>query len=92
MKSLKYLIAASAFALTAGMAHAGEIAVIVKTTNSNFWQNVNKGAQAAMANQSGHTMSFDGPAAESDIAAEVNPRVDPNAQAPLQVLDEIEDR
>ena len=27
-----------------------------------------------------------------DIAAEVNPRVDPNAQAPLQVLDEIEDR
>ncbi|MAM10508.1 MAG: LacI family transcriptional regulator [Rhizobiaceae bacterium] len=72
MKSLKYLIAASAFALTAGMAHAGEIAVIVKTTNSNFWQNVNKGAQAAMANQSGHTMSFDGPAAESDIAAEVN--------------------
>lgn len=27
-----------------------------------------------------------------DIAAEVNPRVDPNAQATLQVLDEIEDR
>ena len=72
MKSLKYLIAASAFALTAGMAHAGEIAVIVKTTNSNFWQNVNKGAKAAIENQSAHTMSFDGPAAESDIAAEVN--------------------
>ena len=27
-----------------------------------------------------------------DIAAEVNPRADPNAQATLQVLDEIEDR
>ncbi len=29
-------------------AAGGEIAVIVKTTNSNFWQNVNKGASDAM--------------------------------------------
>jgi len=72
MKTLKYLVAASAFALTAGLAQAGEIAVIVKTTNSNFWQNVNKGATAAIEGQSEHTMSFDGPAAESNIADEVN--------------------
>ncbi|MEO2039518.1 MAG: ABC transporter substrate-binding protein, partial [Martelella sp.] len=53
-------------------ASAAEIAVIVKTTNSNFWQNVNKGATAAVDGQSDITMTFDGPAAESDIAAEVN--------------------
>ncbi|SFD83078.1 ABC transporter substrate-binding protein [Roseivivax sediminis] len=72
MTFLKYGIAASALALSAGMVQAGEIAVIVKTTNSNFWQNVNKGAQAAIEGQSEHTMSFDGPAAESAIADEVN--------------------
>ena len=73
MKILKQCLAASIIALGAATAaQAGEIAVIVKTTNSNFWQNVNKGAQAAIENQSEHTMSFDGPAAESDIAAEVN--------------------
>lgn len=72
MKIFKHLIAVSALVLTAGTVQAGEIAVIVKTTNSNFWQNVNKGAQAAIQGQSGHTMSFDGPAAESAIADEVN--------------------
>ncbi|WP_217645907.1 ABC transporter substrate-binding protein [Paracoccus homiensis] len=54
------------------MATAGEIAVIVKTTNSNFWQNVNKGAEAAIADQSEHTFSFDGPATESAVADQVN--------------------
>ena len=48
MKLLKTCLAVSALALTAGAVQAGEIAVIVKTTNSNFWQNVNKGAQAAI--------------------------------------------
>ncbi|KAJ55664.1 LacI family transcriptional regulator [Actibacterium mucosum KCTC 23349] len=68
------LLAATALTLTlpAGSAMAGEIAVIVKTTNSNFWQNVNKGASAAIAGQSEHTMTFDGPAAESAIADQVN--------------------
>jgi ribose transport system substrate-binding protein len=65
-------MAASAIALSAGVAQAGEIAVIVKTTNSNFWQNVNIGAQAAIEGQSDHTMTFDGPAAESAIADQVN--------------------
>lgn len=51
---------------------AGEIAVIVKTTNSNFWQNVNLGAQAAIEGQSEHTLSFDGPAAESAVADQVS--------------------
>lgn len=70
---LKAVLAASAIAAVpfAG-ASAAEIAVIVKTTNSNFWQNVNKGATAAVDGQSDITMTFDGPASESDIAAEVN--------------------
>ncbi|MFN3273206.1 MAG: ABC transporter substrate-binding protein [Paracoccus sp. (in: a-proteobacteria)] len=59
-------------ALSAGAAQAGEIAVIVKTTNSNFWQNVNLGAQAAIGGQSEHTLSFDGPASESAVADQVN--------------------
>jgi ribose transport system substrate-binding protein len=53
-------------------AQAGEIAVIVKTVNSTFWQNVQKGADAAMKDVSGHTMTFQGPASESAIADQVN--------------------
>lgn len=63
---------ASALALTAAAAQAGEIAVIVKTTNSSFWQNVNKGASAAMEGQSEHTMSFNGPASEAAVNDQVN--------------------
>ncbi|MCD1634779.1 ABC transporter substrate-binding protein [Martelella mediterranea] len=70
---LKAVLAASAIAAVPfATASAAEIAVIVKTTNSNFWQNVNKGASAAVDGQSDITMTFDGPASESDIAAEVN--------------------
>ncbi|WP_417524923.1 ABC transporter substrate-binding protein [Marinovum sp.] len=72
MKTLKLGMLASVMALSAGMAQAGEIAVIVKTTSSNFWQNVNKGAEAAIAAQSEHTFSFDGPATESAVADQVN--------------------
>jgi len=69
--TLKAALAIGAvLALPAG-AMAGEIAVIVKTTNSNFWQNVNKGASAAIEG-TGHTLTFDGPAAESAVADEVN--------------------
>lgn len=49
-----------------------EIAVIVKTVNSTFWQNVQKGANAALKELSGYTMTFQGPAAESAIADQVN--------------------
>ncbi|MBD8877124.1 ABC transporter substrate-binding protein [Roseibium polysiphoniae] len=62
----------SAIALSSAATNAGEIAVIVKTTSSNFWQNVNKGATAAIEGQSEHTMTFNGPAAESAIADQVN--------------------
>ena len=72
MNKLKLGLAASLIVLTAaGAAQADEIAVIVKTTNSNFWQNVNKGATAAIEG-TGHEMSFDGPASEAAIADEVN--------------------
>lgn len=57
---------------TGAYAAGGEIAVIVKTVNSNYWQNVQKGANAAVAETKGYTMTFQGPAAESDIADEVN--------------------
>ncbi len=53
-------------------AQSKEIAVIVKTTNSNYWQNVNKGASAAIKDLPGYTMTFQGPAAETQIADEVN--------------------
>jgi ribose transport system substrate-binding protein len=75
MKKLSILAAA---AMTCAMfsayaqAEGGEIAVIVKTANSNYWQNVQKGATAAMADAKGYTMTFQGPAAESAIADEVN--------------------
>ncbi|ROU00232.1 ABC transporter substrate-binding protein [Histidinibacterium lentulum] len=72
MKRHSLALAASALALAAGAAQAQEIAVIVKTTNSNFWQNVNRGASAAMSDADGYTMSFDGPAAESNIADQVS--------------------
>jgi ribose transport system substrate-binding protein len=60
-----------AFTSTAALA-ADEIAVIVKTSNSNFWQNVNKGATAAIKEQSKYSFTFQGPAAESNVADEVN--------------------
>lgn len=49
-----------------------ELAVIVKTVNSTYWQNVQKGAQSAMAGVSGYHMTFEGPASESAVADEVN--------------------
>lgn len=73
MKKLATALLASAMALGAlSSAQAGEIAVIVKTVNSTFWQNVQKGADAAMKDASDHTMTFQGPAAESAIADQVN--------------------
>ena len=64
-------LATGILAAAASVATAGEIAVIVKTTNSSFWQNVNKGASAAIKGHSEHTMTFNGPAAESAIADQV---------------------
>lgn len=49
-----------------------EIAVIVKTVNSNYWQNVHNGAQSAMKGASGYQLTFQGPASEAAVADEVN--------------------
>jgi ribose transport system substrate-binding protein len=73
MKKLINALLASAVVLSSAAAHAGEIAVIVKTVNSTFWQNVQKGADAAMKEVgSGNTLTFQGPASESAIADQVN--------------------
>jgi ribose transport system substrate-binding protein len=71
---LAALTAGLLLSIVAGSAAAagGEIAVIVKTTSSNYWQNVQKGAQDAMHQAPGYTMTFQGPASESAIADEVN--------------------
>jgi ribose transport system substrate-binding protein len=74
IKSMLPAILATTFAMAAGAAAAapGEIAVIVKTTNSNYWQNVQKGAAASAKEAKGYTMTFQGPASESAIADQVS--------------------
>ncbi|HEV6969009.1 MULTISPECIES: ABC transporter substrate-binding protein [Roseateles] len=71
-RSLRLALLSASLALIGSTTQAGEIAVIVKTTNSTFWQNVNKGAEAGMKEVAGHTMTFSGPASESAIADQVN--------------------
>jgi ribose transport system substrate-binding protein len=66
------LVALLSLTASPALAKGGEIAVIVKTTNSNFWQNVNKGATDAIKGVNGFTMTFQGPEAESKVADEVN--------------------
>jgi ribose transport system substrate-binding protein len=73
MRKLATALLASTIMLFGVSARAGEIAVIVKTVNSTFWQNVQKGADAAMKKDGGSdTMTFQGPASESAIADQVN--------------------
>ena len=74
MRTFQLSLLAATLMLATGLAHAagGEIAVIVKTSSSNYWQNVQKGANAAMGQLKGYTMTFQGPAAETAIADEVN--------------------
>ncbi|MCR5893995.1 MULTISPECIES: ABC transporter substrate-binding protein [Burkholderia] len=73
-KSILLAASACVFAVCSSGAYAagGEIAVIAKTVNSNYWQNVQKGAKAALGGAKGYTMTFQGPAAESDISGQVN--------------------
>lgn len=68
----RHALLSACLLLLGASAQAGEIAVIVKTTNSTFWQNVNKGAEAGMKEVAGHSMTFSGPASESAIADQVN--------------------
>ena len=69
-----FILLGPVLALPAGHALAAdkEIAVIVKTSNSNFWQNTNRGAAAAMKDMPGYKLSFQGPASEAAIADQVN--------------------
>ncbi|TGG93419.1 LacI family transcriptional regulator [Natronospirillum operosum] len=69
---LKVLFSFVVIALAPLTAVAGEIAVIVKTTNSNFWMNVDRGANAALEGQSEFTYTFSGPESETAIANQIN--------------------
>ena len=75
MKSLK-IAACAMLALTVGASAAAaptkEIAVIVKASNSNYWQNVQRGAVAAIGANPNYKVTFQGPATEAAIADQVN--------------------
>ncbi|WP_457356525.1 substrate-binding domain-containing protein [Roseateles sp. P5_D6] len=71
-RPLIHALVSACLALLGTASQAGEIAVIVKTTNSTYWQNVNKGAETAIKEIAGHTLTFSGPASESAIADQVN--------------------
>ena len=49
-----------------------EIAVIVKTENSNFWQNVKGGSVDAANGLDAYNITFQGPAAETAVDEQVN--------------------
>jgi ribose transport system substrate-binding protein len=72
IKQTAWALLASACVATAAVAAPKEIAVIVKTSNSNYWQNVQKGAAAAIGGSADYRLSFQGPATEAAIADQVN--------------------
>ncbi|WP_068083734.1 ABC transporter substrate-binding protein [Polycladidibacter stylochi] len=75
---MKKLAIAAMVGLTAMMtapiayAKSNEIAVIVKTSNSNFWQNVRGGAVAAEEELKDYKITFQGPEAETAVAKQVD--------------------
>jgi ribose transport system substrate-binding protein len=66
------LAATLALAGQSAQAAGKEIAMIVKSSNSNFWQVVRKGAEAGIKQTPGYSLSFQGPASESAIADQVS--------------------
>lgn len=76
MKNVKWMLLAAllvGFAAMAPARAADEIAVIVKTVNSSFWQNVNTGVVDAGKELGGkYTLSFSGPDAETKLEDQVN--------------------
>lgn len=61
------------FATPQVFAKTAEIAVIVKTANSNFWQNVRSGAEAGGKTLGDkYQITFQGPEAETQVAEQVN--------------------
>lgn len=73
MKTLLTTLCAATLALSGFAASAAdkEIAVIVKTVNSDFWQNVKKGANDGAAKLKGYTATFQGAASDTDLAGQV---------------------
>jgi len=73
MKTMLTTLCAAMLALTGFAASAAdkEIAVIVKTVNSDFWQNVKKGANDGAAKLQGYTATFQGAASDTDLAGQV---------------------
>ncbi|MEP7298771.1 MAG: ABC transporter substrate-binding protein [Burkholderiales bacterium] len=73
MKKFLSTVFAATLALAGSVATAAdkEIAVIVKTANSDFWQNVKKGSSAAASSVKGYTASFQGAASDTDLAGQV---------------------
>ena len=70
-KLLATLIVSTLALWTSAASADKEIAVIVKTANSDFWQNVKKGSTAAVADLKGYTTSFQGAASDTDLAGQV---------------------
>jgi ribose transport system substrate-binding protein len=66
-----FIASALAIAASAALAADKEIAVIVKTVNSDFWQNVKKGSTAAAEAMKGYTATFQGAASDTDLAGQV---------------------
>ena len=73
MKKLLTTLIASTLVVagSAALAADKEIAVIVKTVNSDFWTNVKKGSTAAAADMKGYTSTFQGAASDTDLAGQV---------------------
>jgi ribose transport system substrate-binding protein len=72
MRNVLRILLASTLLLAASTAWAQkEIAVIVKTANSDFWQNVKKGANAAAGELKGYKATFQGAASDTDLAGQV---------------------
>lgn len=73
MKKLVTTLIASTLLVASSIAAAAdkEIAVIVKTANSDFWQNVRKGSESAVGGLKGYTATFQGGASDTDLAGQV---------------------
>lgn len=79
MRGMKMMLIAAFMMLAIGMVNAraeDEIAVIVKTLNSSFWQNVSVGSANAEKELKGAgksiSVTFNGPDAETEIEKQVN--------------------
>ncbi len=75
MRGLKWLFVAAlfvAFTSVSSVQASDEIAVIVKTLNSSFWQHVNTGSADAEKELKGYTVTFNGPDAETNVVEQVN--------------------